>query len=64
MASAATPRPWCPKDFWEQARAELAAVKPDIMLLDEGEQPDLLTNAFDVDYSWKLMWTMNDVHHS
>jgi glycosidase len=31
------------------------------MLLDEGEKPDLLTNAFDVDYSWKLMWTMNNV---
>jgi glycosidase len=31
------------------------------MLLDEGEKPDLLTNAFDLDYSWKLMWTMNDV---
>ncbi len=53
--------PMVPKDFWEQARAELAAVKPDIMLLDEGEQPDLLTNAFDVDYSWKLMWMLNDV---
>jgi glycosidase len=53
--------PMVPKDFWEQARAELSAVKPDIILLDEGEQPDLLTNAFDLDYSWKLMWTMNDV---
>jgi len=53
--------PMVPKDFWEQVRAELSAIKPDIMLLDEGEEPDLLTNAFDVDYSWKLMWTMNDV---
>jgi cyclomaltodextrinase len=53
--------PMVPKDFWEQVRTELSAVKPDIMMLDEGEQPDLLTNAFDVDYSWKLMWTMNDV---
>jgi glycosidase len=53
--------PMVPKDFWEQARAELSAIKPDIMMLDEGEQPDLLTNAFDVDYSWKLLWTMNDV---
>lgn len=53
--------PMVPKDFWEQVRAELSAVKPDIMLLDEGEKPELLTNAFDVDYSWKLMWAMNDV---
>ena len=53
--------PMVPTGFWEQARAELSAVKPEIMMLDEGEKPDLLTNAFDVDYSWKLMWTMNDV---
>jgi len=53
--------PMVPKDFWQQVRTGLSAVKPDIMMLDEGEQPDLLTNAFDVDYSWKLMWTMNDV---
>lgn len=53
--------PMVPKDFWEQTRAELSAVKPDLMLLDEGEEPALLTNAFDIDYSWKLMWTMNDV---
>ena len=53
--------PMVPTSFWEQVRTELSAVKPDIMMLDEGEQPDLLTNAFDVDYSWKLMWTMNDV---
>ena len=53
--------PMVPTDFWEQVRAALAAEKPDIMMLDEGEKPELLTNAFDVDYSWKLMWTMNDV---
>lgn len=50
-----------PKDFWEQVRSELSTIKPDIIMLDEGEQPELLTNAFDIDYSWKLMWTMNDV---
>ena len=53
--------PMVPTDFWEQARTELTAIKPDIMLLDEGEKPELLTKAFDVDYSWKLMWTVNDV---
>jgi glycosidase len=53
--------PMIPKDFWEQTRAELSAVKPDILWLNEGEVPDLLTNAFDLDYSWKLMWAMNGV---
>jgi glycosidase len=31
------------------------------MMLDEGEAPELLVKAFDLDYSWKLMWAMNDV---
>jgi len=53
--------PMVPTDFWEQVRASLTAVKSDIVMLDEGEKPDLLTNAFNLDYSWKLMWTMNDV---
>ena len=53
--------PMVPTDFWEQVRAELTTVKPDLLLLDEGEEPELLVKAFDVDYSWKLLWAMNDV---
>ena len=41
-----------PTDFWEQVRPELERVKPDIMMLDEWEQPDLLAHAFNIDYSW------------
>jgi cyclomaltodextrinase len=50
-----------PKDFWEQSRAELEKIKPDIMMLAEASQPDLLTNAFDLDYSWPLLHALNDV---
>jgi cyclomaltodextrinase / maltogenic alpha-amylase / neopullulanase len=50
-----------PTDFWEQIRTELAKIKPDIMLLAEASKPELLTNAFDIDYSWPLLSTMNDV---
>ena len=50
-----------PVDFWEQARAELEKTKPDIMLLAEADKPGYLVKAFDLDYSWKLMWSMNDV---
>jgi len=50
-----------PTDFWEQARAALEKVKPDIMLLAEANKPDLLKSAFDIDYSWPLMHTLNDV---
>jgi cyclomaltodextrinase len=50
-----------PKDFWEQARANLEKIKPDIMMLAEANKPELLTYAFDIDYSWPLLHTLNDV---
>jgi cyclomaltodextrinase len=50
-----------PVDFWEQARAELRKIKPDFMLLAEASKPELLVNAFDIDYSWPLLATMNNV---
>ena len=50
-----------PTDFWEQARAELTKIKPDIIMLAEASKPELLTNAFDIDYSWPLLATMNNV---
>jgi cyclomaltodextrinase / maltogenic alpha-amylase / neopullulanase len=50
-----------PVDFWEQARAALENSKPDIIMLAEASQPDLLTNAFDIDYSWPLLHALNDV---
>ncbi len=50
-----------PVDFWNQARAALGKSKPDIMMLAEASQPDLLTNAFDIDYSWPLLHALDDV---
>jgi glycosidase len=50
-----------PTDFWEQARASLEKTKPDIMMLAEANKPELLTNAFDLDYSWPMLHTLNDV---
>ena len=50
-----------PTDFWEDARKELGEVKPDIMLLAEANKPELLKGAFDIDYSWPLMHTVDDV---
>ncbi len=50
-----------PVDFWEQVRDALIQVKPDIMMLAEASKPELLTKAFDVDYSWPLLATLNDV---
>ena len=50
-----------PTGFWEQARTELTKIKPDIILLAEASKPELLTNAFDLDYSWPLLASLNDV---
>jgi glycosidase len=50
-----------PTEFWEQARVELDKVKPDIVMLAEADRPELLVRAFDLDYSWPLHGTLNDV---
>jgi cyclomaltodextrinase len=50
-----------PVDFWEQARTELEKVKPDVLMLAEASQPELLVKAFDFDYSWPLHGTLNKV---
>jgi len=50
-----------PVEFWEQARAALEQAKPDILMLAEASQPDLLLKAFDFDYSWPLHARLNDV---
>lgn len=50
-----------PTDFWEQARAEMEKVKPDIMMLAEADKPELLVKGFDIDYSWPLHATLNNV---
>src|SRR5436190_6479045 len=50
-----------PTDFWEQARVELEKIKPDIMMLAEASKPDLMVKAFDLDYGWPLLGTLNNV---
>jgi len=50
-----------PTDFWEQARKELEQIKPGILMLAEASKPELLLQAFDLDYSWPLHATLNRV---
>jgi cyclomaltodextrinase len=50
-----------PTDFWENARAELDQLKPNIVLLAEAHKPDLLVKAFDLDYSWPLHGALTEV---
>ncbi len=42
-----------PLDFWENARAELDAIKP-ILMLSEGSLPEHHIKAFDITYSWNV----------
>ncbi len=50
-----------PTAFWEEARPALDAVKPDILMLAEWHEPELLAGAFEVDYSWPLYYAVADV---
>ncbi|HEV2762129.1 MAG TPA: alpha-amylase family glycosyl hydrolase [Pyrinomonadaceae bacterium] len=50
-----------PTDFWERARAELERVKPDLFMLAEAHEPDLMVSAFDADYAWPFHSTLTDV---
>ena len=50
-----------PTDFWENARAELDKIKPDILMLAEAHKPDLEVKAFELDYSWPLHSALTDV---
>ena len=50
-----------PTDFWEAARKELDRVKPDIMMLAEASKPELLRSAFDIDYAWPMLHTVDDI---
>jgi cyclomaltodextrinase len=50
-----------PVDFWEEARQRLEKIKPDVVMLAEWDQPELLRRAFDIDYSWPLYKTLKSV---
>jgi glycosidase len=50
-----------PDDFWVQARAAVGKIKPEFMWLAEASEPHLMTQAFDIDYDWPLMATLNKV---
>lgn len=50
-----------PADFWNEARAVLDKVKPDVFWLAEADHPDLEVKAMDADYAWSMHSTMTDV---
>lgn len=52
-----------PTDFWEKAREEVDKVNKDTMWLAEWHEPDLLVNAFNLDYSWSGHSAIDEVMH-
>ncbi len=50
-----------PTDFWEEVRQDLEKIRPGFFMLAEASKPDLLVNAFDADYGWPMLATVNKV---
>jgi len=50
-----------PTSFWEEARTELAKIKPNVIMLAEASKPELLLSGFDFDYSWPLHSALKEV---
>ncbi len=49
-----------PTDFWEGARRRLEQIKPDLVMLAESHEPELLVSAFDLDYGWPGYHALKD----
>ena len=49
-----------PTDFWDEARKQLDQIKP-VFMLAEAEKPELVVNAFDMDYTWEFHHIMNEI---
>jgi glycosidase len=50
-----------PTDFWNEARPQLQAVKPDLFMLAEAADADLVEHAFDMDYNWPMKDVFNNI---
>ncbi len=51
---------YVPLDFWENARAELDAIKP-VFMLAEFDHRDIHMKAFDASYAWKWNNAVHDI---
>jgi len=50
-----------PLDFWEEGRARIERIKPDVGMLAEGTRKEDQLKAFDLDYGWgKAFKTLDD----
>ena len=50
-----------PLDFWEEARARLEKLRPDLVILGEGQRKDDQLKAFDLNYSFSWLAAVQTV---
>lgn len=50
-----------PIEFWQEVRAQLQQINPDLFLLAEAEEDNLFERAFDSCYAWQMHHAMCDV---
>lgn len=50
-----------PVDFWEDVRAALSKIKPDVMMLAEGDRPEDHLASFDLTYAWNVYDAMANI---
>ena len=43
-----------PADFWQQLGTDLRQTNPNVLILEEGETPDLAHKPFALDYAWRM----------
>ncbi len=49
-----------PLFFWEEGRRRIEAIKPDVIMLNEGTKQDYLVNAFDISYDFNFRKVLGD----
>jgi len=50
-----------PLDFWEEARARLEPLRPDLVILAEGQRKDDQSKAFDINYNFTWLHAVHAV---
>ncbi len=50
-----------PQEFWKAAIDELRTVRPDLLMLAEGQEPHLYDAGFNLTYDWPLYSAMKEV---
>lgn len=50
-----------PTDFWNETRPVLEAAKPDVFMLAEASEPDLVEHAFNMAYNWPMKDVFNAI---